>query len=39
MKVIHRLGLAGYVETVRGRNGEVRLLKSPDDINISEIVR
>jgi Rrf2 family nitric oxide-sensitive transcriptional repressor len=39
MKVVHQLGVAGYIETVRGRNGGIRLLKRPDDINIGEIVR
>jgi Rrf2 family nitric oxide-sensitive transcriptional repressor len=38
-KVVHQLGVAGYVETVRGRNGGIRLLKRPGDINIGEIVR
>jgi Rrf2 family transcriptional regulator, nitric oxide-sensitive transcriptional repressor len=39
MKVVHRLGVLGYIETVRGRNGGIRLLKRPADINIGEIVR
>ena len=39
MKVVHQLGLAGYIETVRGRNGGIRLLKEPREINVGEIVR
>ena len=39
MKVVHQLGLAGYIETVRGRNGGIRLLKKPGEINAGEIVR
>jgi len=39
IKVVHQLGVAGYIETVRGRNGGVRLAKPPDDINVGEIVR
>jgi Rrf2 family nitric oxide-sensitive transcriptional repressor len=39
MKVVHQLGLAGYIETVRGRNGGIRLLKEPREINAGEIVR
>lgn len=39
MKVVHQLGLSGMVETVRGRNGGLRLNREPADINIGEVVR
>jgi Rrf2 family nitric oxide-sensitive transcriptional repressor len=39
MKVAHHLGINGIVETVRGRNGGLRLKKEPEDINIGEVVR
>jgi Rrf2 family nitric oxide-sensitive transcriptional repressor len=39
MKVVHKLGLSGMVETVRGRNGGLKLNKEPADINIGEVVR
>ncbi len=39
MKVVHQLGLSGMVETVRGRNGGLRLNKEPADINLGEVVR
>lgn len=39
MKVVYQLGLAGVVETVRGRNGGLRLKREPDQINIGAIVR
>ena len=39
MKVVHQLGLTGMVETVRGRNGGLRLNREPVDINIGEVVR
>lgn len=38
-KVVHQLGLSGMVETVRGRNGGIRLNKDPLDIRIGEVVR
>ena len=39
MKVAHQLGLSGYVETVRGRHGGLRLKREPADINIGALVR
>ena len=39
MKVVYQLGLAGLIETVRGRNGGLRLGKEPKDINIGALVR
>ena len=38
-KVVHQLGLLGVVETVRGRNGGLRLGKEPNQINIGTVVR
>lgn len=39
MKVVHQLGLAGYVQTVRGHGGGLRLAKDPRQINVGEVVR
>lgn len=39
MKVAHQLGVAGYVETVRGRSGGLRLAKPPEAIGLGDIVR
>lgn len=39
MKVAYQLGAAGYVETVRGRGGGLRLAKSANEIGLGEIVR
>ena len=38
-KTVHGLSLVGLIETQRGRNGGMRLARSPDRIAISEIVR
>jgi Rrf2 family nitric oxide-sensitive transcriptional repressor len=39
MKVAHQLGVAGYVETVRGRGGGLRLAKPIQAIVLGEVVR
>ena len=39
MKVAHQLGVAGYVETVRGRHGGLRLAKPAKAIGLGEVVR
>jgi Rrf2 family nitric oxide-sensitive transcriptional repressor len=39
MKVAHQLGVAGYVETVRGRGGGLRLAKPIEAIGLGEVVR
>jgi Rrf2 family nitric oxide-sensitive transcriptional repressor len=39
MKVVYELGQSGLVETVRGRNGGLRLGRDPAEINIGALVR
>lgn len=39
MKVIHQLGRAGFIETVRGKGGGVRLGCSPREIVLGDVVR
>jgi Rrf2 family nitric oxide-sensitive transcriptional repressor len=39
MKVAHQLGVAGYVDTVRGRHGGLRLAKPARSIGLGEVVR
>lgn len=39
MKVVQQLGEHGWVETVRGRNGGLRLAKQTSALTVGEIVR
>ena len=39
MKIVHELGKAGYLETVRGRGGGFRLARPSDEIIVGDIVR
>lgn len=39
MKVAHSLGQAGYIETLRGRNGGLRLKSSAGATRIGDVIR
>lgn len=38
-KIIHQLAQIGYIESVRGKNGGIRLAKPATDINLGEVIR
>lgn len=39
MKVVFDLGKLGYLETIRGRYGGIRLLQKPEEISLGQLVR
>ena len=38
-KIIHQLGQLGYIESVRGKNGGIRLAYAPKDINLGTLIK
>lgn len=39
MKVVHRLGQLGYIDTIRGKRGGIRLGRKAEQINVGAVVR
>jgi len=39
MKAVYRLGQLGYLDTLRGKHGGIRLAKDPSDIGIGDLIR
>ena len=38
-KIIHQLGQLGYIETIRGKNGGIRLARAPENINLGILIK
>ena len=38
-KIVHQLGQLGYIESVRGKNGGIRLARAPKDINLGVLIK
>lgn len=38
-KIIHQLGQLGYIESMRGKNGGIRLARAPKDINLGVLIK
>ena len=38
VKIVHQLGVKGYIETVRGKHGGIRLARSSEEINLRDVV-
>jgi Rrf2 family transcriptional regulator, nitric oxide-sensitive transcriptional repressor len=38
-KVVHHLGTLGFIETVRGRSGGLRLAREPETFSVGDVVR
>lgn len=39
VKVVHKLGVKGFIRTVRGKGGGICLAKPPQQINVGTVVR
>jgi Rrf2 family transcriptional regulator, nitric oxide-sensitive transcriptional repressor len=38
VKIVHQLGMKGYIETIRGKHGGIRLARPCAEINLSDLI-
>ncbi len=38
VKIVHQLGMKGYIETIRGKHGGIRLARASADINLGDLI-
>lgn len=38
VKIVHQLGMKGYIDTIRGKHGGIRLARSAQDINLGNLI-
>ena len=39
VKIVHKLGQLGYLNTIRGKNGGIELSQPPEKINLGELLK
>ncbi|WP_024872168.1 Rrf2 family transcriptional regulator [Tolumonas lignilytica] len=38
VKIVHQLGMKGYIETIRGKHGGIRLARVSSEINLGDLI-
>lgn len=37
-KIVHKLAKGGFINSIKGRAGGIKLAKNPDDINLADVI-
>lgn len=37
-KIVHKLAKGGFINSIKGRTGGIKLAKNPDDINLADVI-